>query len=44
MAPKGGTISVTGDISGTLSGKESGSVSGQFTITPANCPVSERGC
>jgi hypothetical protein len=38
--PQGGTISVTGDINGSLSNTESGSVSGQFTITPANCSVS----
>jgi predicted Fe-S protein YdhL (DUF1289 family) len=37
---QGGTISVTGDISGSLSNTESGFVTGQFTITPANCSVS----
>jgi hypothetical protein len=38
--PAGGTISVTGDVSGTLSNNESGPVNGQFTITPTNCSVS----
>lgn len=38
--PQGGTISVTGDISGSLSNAGAGSVSGQFTITPTNCSVS----
>jgi hypothetical protein len=37
---QGGTISVTGDIDGTLSDAGAGSVNGQFTITPANCSVS----
>jgi hypothetical protein len=37
---QGGTISVTGDIDGTLNNSGAGSVSGQFTITPANCSVS----
>jgi hypothetical protein len=37
---QGGTISVTGDIDGTLNDSGAGSVSGQFTITPANCSVS----
>ncbi len=38
--PKGGTISITGDIDGTLNNDGAGSVNGQFTITPANCSVS----
>jgi len=38
--PQAGTISVTGDIDGTLSDAGAGSLSGQFTITPANCSVS----
>jgi hypothetical protein len=37
---QGGTISVTGDIDGTLNNSGAGSLSGQFTITPANCSVS----
>jgi hypothetical protein len=38
--PQAGTISVTGDIDGTLTDAGAGSLSGQFTITPANCSVS----
>ena len=38
--PKGGTISVTGDVGGSLNNAGDGSVSGQFTITPLNCSVS----
>lgn len=37
---QGGTISVTGDIEGALNSSGAGSLSGQFTITPANCSVS----
>jgi hypothetical protein len=37
---QGGTISVTGDIQGTLDNTGAGSVSGTFTITPAECSVS----
>jgi hypothetical protein len=37
---QGGTISVIGDIDGTLNNSGAGSLSGQFTITPANCSVS----
>jgi hypothetical protein len=38
--PQGGTISVTGDIDGTLNNAGGGDLGGQFTITPANCSVS----
>ena len=38
--PSGGTISVTGDVSGILSNNQSGSVNGQFTVMPTNCSVS----
>jgi hypothetical protein len=38
--PQGGTISVSGDISGTLNTSGTGSVGGDITITPANCSVS----
>jgi hypothetical protein len=37
---QGGTISVSGDIDGTLDNTGTGSVSGTFTITPAECSVS----
>jgi hypothetical protein len=37
---QGGTISVIGDVDGTLNNSGAGSVSGQFTITPAECSVS----
>jgi hypothetical protein len=37
---QGGTISVTGDIDGSLNDAGGGALGGQFTITPANCSVS----
>ena len=36
----GGTISVSGDVSGTLDNSGDGSFTTQITITPANCAVS----
>ena len=36
----GGTISVSGDVSGTLDKSGDGSFSTQITITPTNCAVS----
>lgn len=38
--PGGGTIAVTGDISGTLSNSGSGSIDSQITVMPSNCAVS----
>jgi hypothetical protein len=38
--PGGGTISVTGDVTGTLDNNGNGSVLTQLTVTPANCSVS----
>jgi len=36
----GGTISVSGDISGTLDSTDSGNIGAQITVTPSNCAVS----
>jgi hypothetical protein len=38
--PRGGAISVSGDIQGTLNNSGTGSFGAQITITPANCSVS----
>ncbi len=36
----GGTISVSGDVSGTLNSSGDGSIGTQITVTPTNCAVS----